>query len=83
MTTSPALRVSALDRPVDVFEQLAASERLLTAKELARILAISPKTVYGYVERNAIPHFKIQANVRFRPRDIAEWLQRCGCRPLP
>jgi excisionase family DNA binding protein len=48
----------------------------MTARELASILAVSPKTIYSYVERNMIPHFKIEANVRFRGRDVAEWLDR-------
>jgi excisionase family DNA binding protein len=50
------------------------SERLMTARELASILAISPKTIYSYAERKMIPHFKIEASVRFRGRDVAEWL---------
>jgi hypothetical protein len=40
----------------------------MTARELAAILAMSPKTIYSYAERNMIPHFKIEANVRFRGR---------------
>jgi excisionase family DNA binding protein len=52
------------------------SERLMTARELASILAISPKTIYSYAERNMIPHFKIEASVRFRGRDVAEWLYK-------
>ena len=44
----------------------------MTARELASILAISPKTIYSYAERNMIPHFKIEASVRFRGRDVAE-----------
>ena len=52
------------------------SERLLTAKELAELLAVSPKTLYSYVSRNMIPHYKIEANVRFRGKDVAEWLRR-------
>jgi excisionase family DNA binding protein len=47
----------------------------LTAKELAALLAVSPKTIYGYVARNLIPHYRIAASVRFRARDIAEWLR--------
>jgi hypothetical protein len=31
----------------DVFDQLARSERMLNARELASILAISPKTLYS------------------------------------
>jgi excisionase family DNA binding protein len=46
----------------------------MTARELASILAISPKTIYSYAERNMIPHFKIEASVRFRGCDVAEWL---------
>jgi len=40
------------------------------------MLAISPKTIYNYVSRDMIPHFKIEANVRFRGREIADWLKR-------
>ena len=71
------------DRPDDVVPiaaYLAAQcQRMLTAKELANILAISPKTIYGYVERNMIPHYKIEASVRFRARDVVEWLRRHSC----
>src|ERR1700716_3131285 len=75
MSTSPAPTVSAPGCCGDVFDQLAQCERLLTAKELARILAISPKTIYSYVERNMIPYYKIEANIRFRARDVAKWLR--------
>lgn len=61
--------------PSDVFDRLAQCETLLTAKDVARLLAISPKTVYSYVSRNMIPHYRIEANVRFRAQDIAAWLR--------
>ena len=61
--------------PVDVFDRLARSPNLLTAKELADLLAVSPKTIYSHVARNLIPHYKIASSVRFRARDIAEWLR--------
>jgi excisionase family DNA binding protein len=56
-------------------------DRLLTAKELADILAISPKTLYNYVTRGMIPYFKIESNVRFRAREVAEWLRQHSGRP--
>ena len=59
-----------------MFEPLAHCDRLLTAKELARPLAVSPKTLYSYVSRNLIPYYKIESNVRLRGRDIAEWLRQ-------
>lgn len=76
MSTSPASRLSAPEGASDVLDHLSRSERLMTARELASILSISPKTIYSYAERNMIPHFKIEANVRFRGRDVAEWLRR-------
>jgi excisionase family DNA binding protein len=64
-----------LSGPADVFDHLDRCSNLLTAKELAALLAVSPKTIYGYVARNLIPHYRIAASVRFRGRDIAEWLR--------
>lgn len=75
MTTSPMHAVADFGQ-TDVFDQLARCDRLLTAKELADILAISPKTLYSYVTRGMIPFFKIESNVRFRARDIADWLRK-------
>jgi excisionase family DNA binding protein len=76
MATPASSGVSPLGISADVFEHLAHSDRLLTAKELARLLAVSPKTLYSYVSRNLIPYYKIESNVRFRGRDIAEWLRQ-------
>jgi excisionase family DNA binding protein len=59
----------------DVFERLAGCSSLLRANELAALLALSPKTIYSYVARNLIPHYKIAASIRFRARDIVEWLR--------
>ena len=81
MSASPAHSVSATGQSDDVFERLARFDRLLTAKELADILAISPKTLYNYVTRGMIPYFKIESNVRFRAREVAEWLRQHSGRP--
>ena len=74
MSTSPNLRFTDLENR-DIFDSLESCEKLMTAREVARILSISEKTVYSYVSRNLIPHYKIEANVRFRARDIAIWLR--------
>jgi len=67
--------VAGLPDPADVFDRLDRCSNLLTAKELAALLAVSPKTIYGYVARNLIPHYRIAASVRFRARDITDWLR--------
>ena len=82
MSASPAQPTSAVGQADDVFERLARCDRLLTAKELADILAISPKTLYNYVTRGMIPYFKIESNVRFRAREVAEWLRQHSGRPV-
>ncbi len=77
MSTSPGVHLTGpQDR--DIFDSLESCEKLMTAREVARILSISEKTVYSYVSRNLIPHYKIEANVRFRARDVADWLKRHG-----
>lgn len=76
MATSPMPCTSATPVGRDVFERLAGSESLLTAAEVARLLTIKQKTVYAYAARNLIPHYRIQASVRFRAKDIAEWLNQ-------
>ncbi len=81
MSASPTHPISAVGSADDVFERLARCDRLLTAKELAEILAISSKTLYNYVTRGMIPYFKIESNVRFRARDVAEWLRQHSGRP--
>ena len=82
MSASPVHHLSPVGATDDVFERLARCDRLLTAKELAEILAISPKTLYNYVTRGMIPYFKIESNVRFRARDVAEWLRQHSGRPV-
>jgi excisionase family DNA binding protein len=65
----PSMRLALADSENrDIFDSLESYEKLLTAREVARILSISEKTVYSYVSRNLIPHYKIEANVRFRAR---------------
>lgn len=79
MSASPAATLPIPEPCSDVFDQLSHCERLLTAKDLATMLAISPKTIYSYVERNMIPYYKIEANIRFRASDIAKWLCDHSC----
>lgn len=43
---------------------------LITVPELASLLRISPKTVYGMIERRAIPCVRVLNRVRFRRDDV-------------
>jgi excisionase family DNA binding protein len=45
-------------------------EKLMTIKQVAKELTISPKTVYGWVERREVPHLRIGGAIRFAPEVV-------------
>ena len=48
----------------------------LTAKQLAAMLAISPKTVFKLAKAGRIPSFRVGSAVRFDARLIIDWLRK-------
>ena len=62
--------------PGDRFEDVVPSRPgLLTAKDLAKMLAVSEKAIYKWVSRGELPYVKISNSLRFRPAAIREWLR--------
>ena len=55
-------------------------ERLLTAREVADLLGMSPATILDWFESGRLPGFKLGRAVRFRASDVDAWLeaQRVG-----
>ncbi len=52
------------------------TEPLLTAREVAEMLAVSPETVLRRWRAGELPGFRLAPNVlRFRADDIEAWLQ--------
>ncbi len=66
---SARLRVSG---SLDECEQLPI---LLTVEELAQLLRLTRKGVYGLVSQRRIPHLKVGRVVRFKRTDVLDWLQ--------
>ena len=66
------------------------TEKLLTPKEIAELLRVTPSAVYKWVAQGDIPYIKIQqrkrkALIRFRPSALQKWLHKkeiANCRPL-
>ena len=53
-----------------------ALERYLTVDDVANMIGVSPKTVYGWVYAQRIPHVKFSRSVlRFRRSDIDAWAE--------
>lgn len=49
--------------------------RFASITELSEYLNISRYTLYSWVSRKKIPHFKINGTLRFDMRDIEKWLK--------
>ena len=50
-------------------------EPLLTARELAELLGLSPSTVLDWFEAGRLPGFKLGRAVRFRESEVEAWLE--------
>jgi excisionase family DNA binding protein len=48
----------------------------LTAKQLAEMLNISPKTIFKLAKAGRIPSFRIGSAVRFDARLVIDWLRK-------
>jgi excisionase family DNA binding protein len=48
----------------------------LTAKQLAEMLNISPKTIFKLAKAGRIPSFRIGTAVRFDGRLVIDWLRK-------
>jgi excisionase family DNA binding protein len=52
-------------------------ERLLTVEELAEYLGVPVATIYAWrYRREGPPGFKVGKHVRYRWRDVEEWIER-------
>jgi excisionase family DNA binding protein len=52
------------------------SKLLLTAREAARALAISERTLWSLTNNGDIPSVRIGRAVRYDPRDLDRWIER-------
>ena len=49
-------------------------ERLLTAREVAEFLGVHEKTVYGWINQDGLPCFRLGNRLRFRANDVLRWV---------
>jgi excisionase family DNA binding protein len=59
------------------------SERLLTAAELAALLAMSPATIIDSAAAGKVPSFKLGTAVRFRENEVLAWREEHRRGPAP
>lgn len=51
-------------------------EQLWSVQELCARLRVARSTVYDWVSQGFIPHVRLVGCVRFRPSEIATWIDR-------
>ena len=51
-------------------------EKLLTIEELSEHIQIGKGTIYFWTHTEFIPHYKLGKHLRFKERDISEWLEK-------
>ncbi len=49
-------------------------DEILTVKEVAKYLKISPAKLYYMINRRQIPYIRLDRNVRIRKSDLMLWL---------
>jgi excisionase family DNA binding protein len=51
------------------------AEPLLRSEDVARLLACSPKTVYGWAASGLLPSVRLGRLVRFKPGDVDRFIE--------
>ena len=53
-------------------------DSLLTVREVAELLRVSPQTLYKMLEQGTIPALRVGNQWRFERRQVTEWLTAGG-----
>jgi len=54
---------------------------LWNTKEVSNYLNVKESTIRNWVHVGYIPHIKFRGAVRFREKDIVDWLKQCSAAP--
>lgn len=52
------------------------NKEMITVKEVADMLNVSPKTIYAWVKEKVLPAIKIRRTIRFKKRDIEQFMEK-------
>jgi len=50
-------------------------KKLLTVKDVAKLLSVAQSTVYSWVVSGDIPYYKLGKAIRFKEEDVLQWLE--------
>jgi excisionase family DNA binding protein len=69
------LRLDNLEKLIQEKSTTQESEQFLDIKEAAQLLRLSPPTIYGLVNKRAIPHNKKGKRLYFLKSELLQWLK--------
>ena len=52
-------------------------DSFLSINDLSKYLGIKPKTLYSWVAKGILPHYRIGGLIRFKRKDIDRWVEAC------
>lgn len=55
---------------------------LITVREFAKLLRVSPTSVYRLVGRRSIPFHRLPRGLRFKRDDVEAYLRSCRVEPI-
>ncbi|MFH0775348.1 MAG: helix-turn-helix domain-containing protein [bacterium] len=55
-------------------------ERFLNINQLAELLSVKTSTIYGWIHEERIPYYKVVGLVRFKEKEVSEWLDKRHCK---
>ena len=53
------------------------TNQFLSINDLSKYLGIKPKTLYSWVAKGILPHYRIGGLIRFKKKDIDQWVEAC------
>lgn len=56
-------------------------EQLWTVKDVMRVLNVKKSWVYAHVDSNDLPHIRMDGHIRFEPKDVYAYIQKCKSKP--
>jgi excisionase family DNA binding protein len=52
-------------------------KEFLSINELSEYLGIKPKTLYSWVSKGVLPHYRIEGLIRFKKQEIDQKMNSC------
>lgn len=49
--------------------------QLVDITRLSKMLNVKPKTIYDWVQKRKIPHYKLEGSLRFSYDEIQQWIK--------